>query len=102
MFDEYARFNLEANRATVGTGLGMAITNNLIKLVNGKIKVKSISGIGTTITIHVPQLEKTRREILKILTLPKKFTIKTLIFQLSLQRKKLTLLRKDRESTYLE
>ena len=55
LYDEYSRFNLEANRTTSGTGLGMAITNNLIKMMNGKISVESAPGVGTKFIIHIPQ-----------------------------------------------
>jgi CheY-like chemotaxis protein len=55
MFDEYTRFNLEANRTTVGTGLGMTITSNLIKLMEGQFWVDSMPGKGTVFTIRIPQ-----------------------------------------------
>lgn len=37
-----------------GTGLGMAITYNLVKLLGGTIKVDSVEGKGTTFTIELP------------------------------------------------
>jgi len=55
LFDEYSRFNLEANRTTEGTGLGMNITRNLISMMNGKIHVESEAGKGSTFTIYLPQ-----------------------------------------------
>ena len=55
LFDEYTRFNLEANRSTVGTGLGMTITSNLIKMMGGTIDVDSTPGVGTTFTVSIPQ-----------------------------------------------
>jgi len=55
LFDEYTRFNLEANRATEGAGLGMTITRNLVDLMYGKINVKSAVGEGTTVTVRLPQ-----------------------------------------------
>jgi len=55
LFDEYTRFNLEANRTTEGAGLGMTITRNLINLMYGKINVKSTVGEGTTVNIRLPQ-----------------------------------------------
>jgi len=54
-FDEYTRFNLEINRTTGGTGLGMAITHNLVKMMGGQISVRSKPGEGTTFTIRIPQ-----------------------------------------------
>jgi signal transduction histidine kinase/AmiR/NasT family two-component response regulator/HPt (histidine-containing phosphotransfer) domain-containing protein len=55
LFDEYSRFNLGSNRTTVGTGLGMAITRNLIKMMNGEIFIDSSPGKGSTFTVLVPQ-----------------------------------------------
>ena len=55
LFDEYSRFNVEANRTTEGTGLGMSITKDLLQLMNGHIQVDSKTGKGTTVTIHLPQ-----------------------------------------------
>jgi CheY-like chemotaxis protein/HPt (histidine-containing phosphotransfer) domain-containing protein len=53
--DEYARFNMEANRKTEGTGLGMNITMNLTKLMKGYLKIDSTPGMGSTFTVHIPQ-----------------------------------------------
>ena len=55
LFDEYARFNEGANRSTEGTGLGMSITKNLIKLMNGDISVTSEPGKGSDFKILLPQ-----------------------------------------------
>jgi signal transduction histidine kinase/DNA-binding response OmpR family regulator len=55
VFDEYSRFNLEANRTTQGTGLGMSITRNLVYMMDGNISVKSTPGKGTEVTVRLPQ-----------------------------------------------
>jgi signal transduction histidine kinase/CheY-like chemotaxis protein len=55
LFDEYSRFNTEANRATEGTGLGMSITRNLLHMMNGEIFVRSEPQKGSTFTIRLPQ-----------------------------------------------
>ncbi|MCL2707641.1 MAG: PAS domain S-box protein [Defluviitaleaceae bacterium] len=55
LFDEYARFNHEANRSTEGTGLGMSITRNLIRMMNGEITIESELGKGSVFTIYLPQ-----------------------------------------------
>jgi len=53
--NEYSRFNMEANRNTAGTGLGMNITRNLLQMMNGEIKIDSTPGMGTTFTVKIPQ-----------------------------------------------
>jgi len=55
LFDEYSRFNMEANRLIEGTGLGMNITQHLIKMMNGVIYVESKPGVGSTFTVRLPQ-----------------------------------------------
>ena len=55
LFDEYARFNREANRTTEGTGLGMSITQNLVSLMNGEILVESEPDKGSVFTVRLPQ-----------------------------------------------
>jgi PAS domain S-box-containing protein len=55
LFDEYTRFNTETNRATEGTGLGMAITKHLVDLMNGEIFVESEPGKGSAFTVKIPQ-----------------------------------------------
>ena len=55
LFDEYTRFNLEANRSTEGTGLGMSITRNLIRLMKGAIFIESEPGKGSVFTVRLPQ-----------------------------------------------
>jgi signal transduction histidine kinase/DNA-binding response OmpR family regulator len=55
MFDEYSRFNLDANRMTEGAGLGMSITKRLVDMMNGSISVESEQGKGTTISVRLPQ-----------------------------------------------
>ena len=55
LFDEYSRFNPEANRTTEGTGLGMGITQNLVHLMNGEIFAESESGKGSLFTVRLPQ-----------------------------------------------
>jgi signal transduction histidine kinase len=55
LFEEYTRFNTESNRKISGTGLGMAITHNLVNMMNGKLSVVSAPGKGTVITVRIPQ-----------------------------------------------
>jgi PAS domain S-box-containing protein len=55
LFDEYTRFNLEANRSTEGAGLGMNITKRLVDLMDGEILVESTKGKGSIFTVRLPQ-----------------------------------------------
>ncbi|MCL2125505.1 MAG: PAS domain S-box protein [Oscillospiraceae bacterium] len=55
LFDEYSRFNVETNRTTEGTGLGMSITRNLVQMMHGRIDIKSKPGEGSTFTVYLPQ-----------------------------------------------
>jgi FOG: CheY-like receiver len=55
LFDEYTRFNLEANRTVEGTGLGMNITRQLVRMMNGEISVESEPGKGSVFTVRLPQ-----------------------------------------------
>ena len=63
LFGEYSRFNLEANRSTEGTGLGMSITRNLIRMMNGEIFIDSEPKKGSTFTVKIP-LEKSGMDVL--------------------------------------
>ncbi|MDR1840708.1 MAG: response regulator [Holophagales bacterium] len=55
LYDEYTRFNVEANRTTEGTGLGMSITKNLIQMMGGEIFVESEPDKGSVFTVRLPQ-----------------------------------------------
>jgi CheY-like chemotaxis protein len=55
LFDEYTRFNMEANRTTEGTGLGMNITKQLVNMMGGDISVESEPGKGSVFTVCLPQ-----------------------------------------------
>jgi anti-sigma regulatory factor (Ser/Thr protein kinase) len=55
LFEKYTRFNMEANRNTEGTGLGMTITKFLAELMTGSINVKSEPDKGSAFTVRIPQ-----------------------------------------------
>ena len=55
MFDEYSRFNLGLKRRIEGTGLGMNITQNLLRMMNGTITVESEPNKGSTFFVRIPQ-----------------------------------------------
>jgi signal transduction histidine kinase/CheY-like chemotaxis protein/HPt (histidine-containing phosphotransfer) domain-containing protein len=56
LFEEYTRFNLEANHAVEGIGLGMPITKYLVNLMDGEINVESNPGKGSVFTVKLPQI----------------------------------------------
>jgi len=55
LFEDYARFNNEANRQIEGTGLGMSITKSFIDMMKGTIIVESEPGKGSVFTLRLPQ-----------------------------------------------
>jgi signal transduction histidine kinase/CheY-like chemotaxis protein/HPt (histidine-containing phosphotransfer) domain-containing protein len=55
LYDEYSRFNMEANMTTIGTGLGMGITQNLVRMMNGEILVESERGRGSLFIVRLRQ-----------------------------------------------
>ena len=56
LFDKYARFNMDANRTTEGTGLGMNITRTLVQKMDGKIDIESRPGEGSVFTVYLPHI----------------------------------------------
>ena len=45
-----------------GSGLGMAITKNIVEMMNGSISVDSEKGVGTTFVVNVPLKDSARSE----------------------------------------
>lgn len=56
MFEEFSQeyANSQRPKGITGTGLGLALANRMIKLMNGTISVKSRIGIGTTVQVSIP------------------------------------------------
>ena len=55
LFAEYVRFQRKTGRTIEGTGLGLPITQRLINLMSGEIKVESEYGKGTVFVVRLPQ-----------------------------------------------
>lgn len=55
LFAPFFRVHSAEVDQTVGTGLGMWITKQLIELMNGSIGVESIRGVGTHIVVTLPK-----------------------------------------------
>jgi signal transduction histidine kinase len=57
IFEPFFRAERSRTRAQGGSGLGLTITSELVKLHNGKISIRSTQGRGTTVTVSFPQLQ---------------------------------------------
>ncbi len=53
IFDTFAQEDSSSNNKYGSTGLGMAITKNIVELMNGTISVESEKGVGTTFTVVI-------------------------------------------------
>jgi signal transduction histidine kinase len=69
-FDKYRSFQVGIREGVKGTGLGLALTKELVELHGGKIWIKSEPGKGTCLSFIIPRMpfgsilqEKTRRSI---------------------------------------
>ena len=60
IFDAFSQEDATTTNRYGSTGLGLAITKNIVDMMNGKISVDSEKGIGTTFTLVVtlPEVEK--------------------------------------------
>lgn len=55
LFDAFTRVEEEKNRKVEGTGLGLNLCHNLVKLMQGDIRVSSTYGKGTEFVVSLPQ-----------------------------------------------
>ncbi|MEO0340040.1 MAG: ATP-binding protein, partial [Bacteroidota bacterium] len=54
VFDRFFQINDSSNRNTSGTGIGLALTKELVSLMDGKILLQSTPGKGSTFTVRLP------------------------------------------------
>ena len=59
IFERFYRTDASRSRETGGTGIGLAVTAEVIKGHGGRIEVQSEPGVGSTFTIYLPKGEKT-------------------------------------------
>ena len=55
LFMEFERIEEKRNRNVEGTGLGMAITKNLLNLMESNLQVESVYGLGTKFSFELKQ-----------------------------------------------
>ena len=72
MFDPFSRADDHRTTKVQGTGLGMAISRNIVNLMNGNIKVDSTLHKGTkiTVTIYLELQEKEKEQDRNLMNLP--------------------------------
>ena len=72
MFDPFSRADDHRTTRVQGTGLGMAISRNIVNLMNGNIKVDSTLHKGTriTVTIYLELQEKEKEQDINLMNLP--------------------------------
>ncbi len=58
LFQKFYRIKNKETEDILGTGLGLWISNEIIKRMRGKITVESIKGVGSHFTIHIPIVKK--------------------------------------------
>lgn len=54
LFQPFSQLEYTRSKKNEGTGLGLTITENIVRLLNGRISVSSKFGEGTEFTIHLP------------------------------------------------
>ncbi len=58
IFDRFHQVDASSTRKEEGTGIGLALTKELVELLHGKIEVQSTPGKGTEFTILLPVTQK--------------------------------------------
>lgn len=57
IFEPFYRAEQSRNRAKGGSGLGLSIAAEMVKIHGGRISIRSTQGRGTTVTVHFPAMD---------------------------------------------
>ncbi len=60
IFDSFSQEDASATNKYGSTGLGMAISKNMVEMMNGNIEVESQKGVGTTFTVTITLMDSER------------------------------------------
>lgn len=63
LFHRFEQADNSTTRKFGGSGLGMTITHSLVEIMKGTISVKSKEGVGTTISVSLPLVRSTSKQI---------------------------------------
>jgi PAS domain S-box-containing protein len=58
IFEPFVQIGRALNRPTEGTGLGLAISRDLARGMGGDLKAESELGVGSTVTLELPQADR--------------------------------------------
>lgn len=58
IFDEFAQVQSDARRSYEGTGLGLAMVRDLVRLLGGQIHLHSELGVGSVFTVRIPSMNE--------------------------------------------
>ena len=62
LFSKFTQANARIASKYGGTGLGLALSQNLCRLMGGEITVESRAGVGSRFTIHLPAIARPQEE----------------------------------------
>ncbi|MDR1841286.1 MAG: response regulator [Holophagales bacterium] len=66
IFDAYAQSDQEKNKNVEGTGLGLTISQNLVKAMDGSISVQSEYGKGSAFKVKLPQKIRSKQVLASV------------------------------------